>query len=261
MELTRLQLQDFHRDGYLVIPGAVPGVMVDAARAAINHSLGYDGLPPEDLPKMRATTYCGDLRSQPVIADLMNRTPIFPLLESMMGPGQVEEAGGAQIALRFSGHGKQDSRTFKGHLDGVGTGINGTPKGEYRRGFTALATVLLSDLPGPFHGNFTVWPGSHHTAEAFFREATPDVLKQGSPEYALPREPVQITGRAGDVCISHHMIWHTAAPNHGPNIRYAAIFRARHVDVNANGVETMTDIWREFPGVREAVEEPCAALN
>ena len=39
-----------------------------------------------------------------------------------------------------------------------------------------------------------------------------------------------------------------------PNIRYAAIFRGRHKDAEANGTEAMTDIWREWPGIREAVE-------
>ena len=40
------------------------------------------------------------------------------------------------------------------------------------------------------------------------------------------------------------------------NDEHAAIFRGRHKDVEANGTEAMTDIWREWPGVREAVELP-----
>ena len=67
----------------------------------------------------------------------------------------------------------------------------------------------------------------------------------------LPHAPVQITGQAGDIVITHHQIVHSAAPNCSPNIRYAAIFRGRHKDAEANGTEAMTDIWREWPGIRE----------
>jgi len=76
------------------------------------------------------------------------------------------------------------------------------------------------------------------------------VLKAGSPRYELPRPPVQIDGKPGDVVITHHQLWHGAAPNYGPDVRYATIFRPAHADVEKNGTATMTDIWREFPGVR-----------
>ena len=37
----------------------------------------------------------------------------------------------------------------------------------YSRGFTAFATVYLDDVPEPFCGNFTVWPKSHRTMDAY----------------------------------------------------------------------------------------------
>ena len=40
MQLPRQQKLQFHRDGYLKIPGAVPLIMIDRALRAINQSLG-----------------------------------------------------------------------------------------------------------------------------------------------------------------------------------------------------------------------------
>src|SRR5690606_18979540 len=119
---------------------------------------------------------------------------------------------------------------------------------------TMLAVVLLQDLPEAYSGNFTVWPGSHRFFEQYFRERDPSVLAQGMPDAELPREAVQITGRAGDVVLAHHHLVHGAAPNYSPDIRYAGIFRLRHKDVEQVGTDAMRDIWREWPGMREVVD-------
>lgn len=71
----------------------------------------------------------------------------------------------------------------------------------------------------------------------------------------MPDGPVQITGKPGDVCLAHHQMIHTAAINASPDIRYAVIFRARHINIAENGKDVMTDIWREWDGIREAVVE------
>ena len=252
--LTPRDLHDFHRDGYVVVRGAVADAQVRAARHAINADLGGRGVPPDELPAYRSASFCPELRETEALTDVFNRSVLPRVMDDLLGEGQTPPVGNAQIALRFpvpppGGAAWRES----GHLDGVGTGINGTPVGAFTRHFTCLAVVLLNDLPGPWHGNFTVWPGSHVTAEAFFREATPEVLRQGHPKYELPREPVQVTGRAGDAVITHHQLWHGAAPNYGPDVRYATIYRPAHRDVARNGTGVMTDIWREFAGVRTAV--------
>ena len=42
--LTSAQKRQFATAGYLKIPGVVPQVLVDAARRAVNHSIGHVGL-------------------------------------------------------------------------------------------------------------------------------------------------------------------------------------------------------------------------
>lgn len=255
MQLSPVEMRDFYRDGYTVVRGAVAKVQIDAARKAVNHSLGYEGLPPEDLPRMRSQSYCSSIRDASVITNVFNGSPLSPLVESMLGAGNLLPVNQGQIALRFPAGSPQTSRVFTGHMDGIGSGINGTPVGQFNRNFTVLVTVLLQDVLEPFSGNFTVWPESHTAIESYFKTVSPEVLSRGQPEFDLPCDPVQITGRAGDAVISHHQLYHTAAPNHSPDVRYAAIFRARHKLTDQNGTEAMTDIWREWEGLRETIDD------
>ena len=250
MRLTDEQIAEFRSEGYLVIPRAIPEIMIDEALRVINHSLGEEGMNKEDLPTLRAQTYCPECREHPAITDLANRSPLPALVESLIGEGNLQPQTRGQIALRFPRALGEVASPPSGHLDGIGSGTNGSAVGCYRRIFTGLAVILLHDLPRPFMGNFTVWPKSHQFFEAYFRDKGHEVLADGQPQVDLPEEAHQITGKAGDLVITHHQILHTAAPNVSPHIRYAAIFRWRHKDVEEVDKDALTDIWREWPGVR-----------
>lgn len=249
--LSTKDIAAFRDDGYVVLRGAVAPAVVAAARHTINHDLGTRGMPTDELPGYRSRSFCPQIRSEPALTDVFDRSAIPVALESLLGAGNLLPVGDAQVALRFPVPPPEDTAwRARGHLDGVGNGLNGMERGQFSRVFTCLAVVMLSPLESPWNGNFTVWPGSHIAGETFFKQATPEVLRAGSPAYDLPRPPVQICGAPGDVVITHHQLWHGAAPNHGPDVRYAAIFRPAHVDAPKNGPATMTDIWREFPGVQ-----------
>ena len=253
--LTRRQKQQFYEDGYLKVPGAVPRVMIERARKAMNHSVGSIGIQAENASEYRPSALCDELRNAPVMTDLFNKSPVVQIAESLLGAGNVLPGGGAQMALRFPGSLESDPGEPRGHLDGLGTGTNGMPKGVYRRGFTALAVIYLADVPEPYSGNFTVWPKSHRFFQEYFKREGHEVLKNGMPRVELPEGALQMTGEAGDLILTHHQLVHTAAPNGSPNIRYAAIFRVRHVDCEKNGADGYLDIWREWPGVVEAIKE------
>jgi|GEM_PF-1569042 len=188
--LSTKDIAAFRDDGYVVLRGAVAPAVVAAARHTINHDLGTRGMPTDELPGYRSRS-----------------------------AGNLLPVGDAQVALRFPVPPPEDTAwRARGHLDGVGNGLNGMERGQFSRVFTCLAVVMLSPLESPWNGNFTVWPGSHIAGETFFKQATPEVLRAGSPAYDLPRPPVQICGAPGDVVITHHQLWHGAAPNHGPDV-------------------------------------------
>lgn len=259
MQLTGQQKRAFRELGYTVLRGAIPQVMIDDALRAINHSLGYEGMAKDDLPRLRAQSYCNEVQKTSPITDLMNRSPVLPMVESLLGEGNLQEVGAGQIALRFPIEPSSDPGPPHGHLDGLGSGLNGSAKGSYNRGFTALAVILLSELKRDFAGNFTVWPRSHTFFQSYFKEHGHEVLEEGMPRVALPEGPVMLQGQPGDVVLTHHQLVHTAAPNASPHVRYAAIFRLRHKDCAEIGRDAYTDIWREWPGIRALDEESVEA--
>lgn len=248
MELTRAQKQQLYEQGYVAIRGVVPPIMVDAALRAINASLG-EGIDPEQVSTYRSRSFCPELQGQPALLDLVRGTPAWRLAESLVGEGNLRPVGGAQIALRFPS--LNEPGPLHCHLDGMYSPLNGVAKGTLSN-FTMLAVVLLSDLPGPYAGNFTVWPGTHRQFETWFREHGPDSLLDGMPPIDYP-EPVQLTGRAGDLILTHYQLAHGVAPNASPHIRYAAIYRLHHVEHGTCRKEAMTDLWLEWPGIREAI--------
>ena len=250
MELTVNQKRQIVEKGFVHIPGVVPRIMVDAALKAINHSIG-EGMDKADMRTIRSQSYAPELRNDPAIVGLLNATPAWSLAESAVGHGQLQPVRGGQIAVRFPVF--QDPPAAPGpHLDGMHTPDNGVPFGKIMN-FTLLAAVFLSDVLTPYSGNFTVWPGTHHTYERYFREHGPMALLNGMPDVPLP-EPHQILARAGDIALCHYQIGHTACVNVSPHPRYAIFFRLSHVNHENIREEAMTDIWLEWEGIKSVME-------
>jgi hypothetical protein len=254
MELSQAQKQNMYEQGYVQLPGIVPPEAIARALRAINASLGSEGIDPEKLPTFRARSYCPEIQSSPAITGLLTETPLWEAAESLIGQGMIRSVNSGQIALRFP------SMDTPGephpHLDGMYTPTNGVPGGTIAN-FTALVGVVLSDLPEPYAGNLALWPGTHTLYERYFREHGPQSLLQGMPPVELP-QPVQITGKAGDAVICHYQLAHGITGNSSPHIRYAIYFRLSHVEHDKLHWECMTDIWREWAGMRELVEGQAA---
>lgn len=248
--LTDAQKWDFYNRGTVTLPGIVPPALVDAALRAINASLGSQGLPPDQLPTLRAQTYCPELTDTPPITDLLHRSPLWDLAASAIGAGQVRPVTRGQVALRFPT--LDPPREPTSHIDGIYTPTNGVPEGTIAN-FTALIGVFLSDLPRAYMGNFTIWPGTHRLYEDYFRAHGPQALLEGMPPVALPAME-QVTGRAGDAVLCHYQLGHGIAGNGSPHIRYGVFFRLTHADHDAVHWECMTDIWREWAGLRDIVQ-------
>jgi len=263
MKLTTEQIREFYERGYVKVSGAVSKALVDATRQAFNHSIGTLGLSGEDMANHKAAGFCRGLNNSPVVTDMYNNSPVISLIESLLGEDNLKApVKGANPALRFPTYVGEEPPEPTGHIDGMGNGKNGKPIGAYRRAFTCFAIIYLADVPEPYSGNFTVWPGSHHVYQDFFKREGIEILADGQPRIPQPEDPVMITGEAGDLIIAHHQVYHCAAPNASPNIRYATIARLHHVDFDKNGNDCYTSIWREYPCVREVMdldEEPQAA--
>lgn len=228
----------------MVVPGGTPAELVAAALRAINLSLG-GGIDPARIPAFNAGTWCPELAGGRVVRNLYDHGDARRVAERFIGPGRVAPVYGGQIALRFPQAGPPAA--FGPHLDGMYYPGNGVPEGEVCN-FTALAGVLLSDVPGPDAGNLVVYPGSHRLNAEYFREHGPESLRHGMPKVDLP-PAVQVTGRAGDVVLCHYLMSHAVASNVSPHVRYAAYFRLSHVDHASRRWQSMVDPWVEWEGV------------
>ncbi|ALS28307.1 phytanoyl-CoA dioxygenase [Paenibacillus sp. 32O-W] len=246
MQLTVSQKRQLFEQGYVTVPGVVPDIMTDAAIRAINRSLG-EGLPPERLPIYRAQSFCPELQAEPVITDLLHKTPAFDLLGSVIDTASIEPVRSGQIALRFPGKDDPPGNVHP-HIDGMYSPTNGVPKGIIGN-FTALVGIFLSDVAGPYAGNFTVWPGSHRINGEYFREHGAESLLNGMPPVELP-EPVQVTARRGDIVIAHYTLSHGVSQNLSPHTRYAIFFRIKHKGITKdNWQRSMENIWLHWPGL------------
>jgi hypothetical protein len=244
MQLTQDQKQEFYERGILKLPGIVSQELVFRARRAINAYIGQNGIDPNELNRYRSQSYCPELAGDSVITDLYNASPLKTIAESLIGEGKIWPVGHGQIALRFPSTDDGPPRDPKPHIDGMYTPTNGVKEGTISN-FTALVGVFLSDLPEPFAGNFTAWPGSHRAYENYFREKGAQSLLNGLPDVELG-EPEQFTGMAGDAALCHYQLGHGIAGNVSPNTRYAIFFRLVHVDHAKYHWECMTDIWTEW---------------
>lgn len=258
--LTQAQKRHFVREGYLHVSGVVPQIMIDAARRVVNHSIGTVGSGGENLENNRSAFFCYDILDSPTILAMYNDTPVMQIAEDLMGKGNVEPVKRAKTYPRFPLALGEEAPEPRGHIDGVGSGTNGQPKGQYSRGFSAFAVIYLMDIPEPYSGNFTVWPKSHLTFAHHFKREGHEVLGQGKPHPDMPEPPIMVTGKAGDLVIAHHAMYHTGGVNVSPNVRLATIARLKHVECEKNGVDAYLDIWREWPGVHDVLEDVEGAI-
>lgn len=253
--VDREQREQFRRDGYLVVPGAVPTPMVERALQAINHwvATGHDF---HDRTEYDAQTSARPLTRAAVVTDLWDTSGARTVAAELVG-GPVPLTEGAQIALRFPVEPGADPGPAYPHVDGIPTSTNSVPTDGRIYSFSFLAGVLLSDLPAPGHGNFTVWPGSHLAmAEWFAHHGTrvddAEALYAAHHAVAADFEPVAVTGRAGDLVLAHYLLLHGVGPHAGPRIRYTVFFRVALSDDPAARDAALVDPWREWPALRSA---------
>lgn len=251
LELTSAQKQALHGYGFVHLPGIVPQELIHNALRAIHSSVGSEGIEPAQLPIFRSQSYCPELMQTAHITNLLYKSPLWSLAESVIGVNAIQPVTHGQIALRFPTMDETPHQP-QPHIDGMYTPTNGVPKGKILN-FTALVGVFLSDVPHDFMGNLTFWPGTHLTHSQYFQKHGPQSLLNGMPSIELPA-PQQVTARAGDAVLCHYLLGHGVAGNVSPFIRYATFFRLIHQNHANWSWETMTNPWLEWAGMQDTVK-------
>ncbi len=247
MQLGSEEKLHFCHFGYVKVERVVPVERMDLALRQINLDLGR-GIDPARMEDFYARSFCPELRNDDAILDLYRKSPAREIADSLVTPGRLREPSMAQIALRFPE--TREAVLPRPHVDGSYGAKNGVKAGTVAH-FTLLAMVALSDVEADFAGNFTVWPGSHHLYEQHFRTHGSAEMLNGTPRLPNLPEPVQIRLRKGDLLLSHYQLGHAPAPNLSSQVRYAVFFRLYHEAHDADDLEILADIWREFPSLRQ----------
>jgi hypothetical protein len=261
--LSSAQVDQFVRDGFVVVPGVVDEERVGAALQAINHWLST-GFDRDRWATYDQRTFAPELTGDPQMLGLLCDTEGLALATSLVGRPLVTPSY-VQLALRFPAAPGEPGRTPGAHIDGLPSSANGVPADGRIYGFTLLAGVLLSDLWDEGHGNLTVFPGTHRHMAAWFAEngthfRDASVVYQANARIAAEQSsPVAVCGRAGDLVLAHYLLLHGVGRHAGPNIRYAAFFRLNSEDRESLGDRVFTDVWAEWPGVASHGAQPRAA--
>ena len=253
--LTEEQKRKFVRDGFLHVPEVVPPRLVGGARRAINHSIGA-GIDADELTRFNNQSFCPELTKDPRLLRLATTPVVWSHVRTLLGDRRAVRPRACQIALRFPLPEGTPRVIAGGHIDGYHTPRNGVPDDGAVRSFTLLLGIMLSDVPAAFGGNFTAWPGTHRRMERYFHAHGVNSLEGGhatSLGFRLPK-PVPVTGKAGDIVLAHYQVAHTVSPNLSGDIRYMCFFRLCVRGLASHRVESMLDIWRDWPELRALVD-------
>lgn len=221
-------LDRFARDGYLVIPGAVPDDVVAACGRDVDAALRDAGVDPDDPATWTRPVVRLDCPLTRPFVDAARQPVLWEAYDALLGPGRWVEPAivGGTIPVRFP-H-PDDPGDAGWHLDGGFAG----PDGHYwidRRstGRGLLSLFLLTDV-GDDDAPTELKVGSHHDVPAVL-DAHGDAgasyltVAEELPARTFGRPSSFATGRAGDVLVCHPFLVHRATwPHRGARPRAIA---------------------------------------
>jgi hypothetical protein len=245
LELSESELREFGIRGYVILRDVISPETLAAASTAIDRLI--DEQPPPGGHVGHHFYWPSSLDAGP-LTGLFYETPLRSLAQSLIYPGEIEIAfNQVQVALNIPPF---SHRPGAHHLDGYLEGQQDPAT------FTMLAGVLMTEQKVENAGNLWVWPGTHRTHAAFFRERGPEALVElkGYPEIEMP-EPSQVLGGPGDVILAHYMLGHNIGGNYeSEKVRRAVYFRLRRVGHEHRWRECLCDELLEFDRVRAVLK-------
>jgi hypothetical protein len=243
--LTETQIVEFVQRGYIVIPHAVPEDVLQKAAHRVDQITAED---PPAADKQGAHFHFMETTGEPDLLATLTDSHAFDLAEELVGRGSLDVPWQVQIALNIPPYAHRPGRP---HIDTA----NSEPTGGPVRGtFTMLAGILMTDQLTENSGNLWVWPGTHLTHAVYFQEHGPKMFC-AYPPIDLP-EPVQVTGRAGDLLLAHYLLGHNIGGNYeSDQTRRALYFRLSNSKHASRQEEFLQDVWLEYEPLRSRTTE------
>ena len=240
IQLTDEQRTTWAIDGYLQLEGVLSGDEVAFLNRELDRVRGVPGWEPCRRPQghYQWLPHAVDLDREgfmdrrdllpyhQAFIDLIDRPSVFDLIVDIMGPYLLFSMSQAVV--------RPSTPKFPGytHTDG-GEALRRIRVSETSRPLAMKAMYLLSDVSVPDSGNLTVFPGSHIRP---FPEGDGAVVTPYSPGAA------QLTGKAGDVYLFPHSLWHGPASNASGVARRALLYNYCQMCVRSYDFETVSDV-------------------
>ncbi|MER6046071.1 hypothetical protein ABT168_01005 [Streptomyces sp. NPDC001793] len=238
--LSDSQVNEFIERGFVLVPQVVKDDVLGRAAQRIDEVIAAD---PPAAEKRGAHFYFLPAKEHPALLAPLTESPAFGLAEELAGAGTLDVPCQVQVALNIPPH---SHRPGLPHIDAADPEPTGGP---VRNTFTLLAGVLLSDQPAENSGNLWVWPGTHLTHAAYFRDHGPEMFC-AYPPIDLP-EPEQIRGRAGDLLLAHYLLGHNVGGNYASEqTRRALYFRISARDHASHRNQFLQDPWLDYPRIK-----------
>jgi len=238
--LSDAQVNEFAERGYIVVPHVVPGDLLDKAGRRVDDVTAAD---PPAAGKRGSHFYFLETKAEPALIAPLTSSPAFGMAEELAGRGTLEVPWQVQVALNIPPY---SHRPGAPHIDAA----NAEPaEGPVRGTFTMLAGILMTDQLTENSGNLWVWPGTHLTHAAYFRQHGPQMFC-AYPPVNLPA-PEQVTGHAGDLLLAHYLLGHNIGGNYeSGQTRRALYFRISSSGHASHREQFLQDTWLEYQPIR-----------
>ncbi len=201
-------LEDFHRDGFALVPGVLSAGEIEALRRRGDEIFAD--------PALAGTHYIqsefilrNTIELDPMFRLVLIRQPILDLAEAILGPdckfcGQNLIRNRAGVAISHW------------HVDDVvefplPQGVAGHDPQLRMPVQWCKVQMALSDIESEADGPTQFVPGSHRAGR---RPNDPD-----HPSF-LGQRPVSVFCKAGDIYLQNNQCWHRGGPHSSPRMRY-----------------------------------------
>ena len=238
---TEDEIIQFKEHGFIGKPGVVDRMLLDKAADRFYEPMGVDRNDPKTFINAGPPSQNLKAGLEPDVRATLSESAIQEMCEELVGHELVVQNHTFAKPVYPTGRPKSEwSHPEHGHLDGY------TRPGVVHS-FTIGVTVNINDVE-PKSGAFTVWPGTHRRAHAYFgTHSLLDGLKAFQDEsgnYVGLPEPVENPGPRGSTVFWHSMLMHEAGRNHGKEIRMACVSRFGRTDLDQIKFEVPEDMWK-----------------
>jgi ectoine hydroxylase len=209
------QREQFERDGYLVVKGALSPTEVEFYAGVLDRY--YDEqVTAGQIASGASLHHLGAVSSLPECVGLIDHPNTFPLVWSMLGWNVHIYHSHLDVHPQIT---TKKPYRFEWHQDGGRQ--NRELETDPRPRLSVKLAFWLSDVSQPDRGNFTVVPGSHLRNRI-------DGPPRRDMEWPDPDGAVQVCAAPGDAVFFDRRLWHTRSDNYSEITRKGMFFAYSH---------------------------------